>query len=149
FGYLWTSCLKGISRVSKKELDQLDHHEIKTVHAAFYGKLDGLLSVQCNGVAKPAGWKTRDGRIWFPTTKGLVAVDPQIKLNEIQPSVVIERVVTEKNSVDLALMPSPTNSSLRLPRGRGDLEIHFTALSLQTPEKNQFKYMLEGVDSDW
>lgn len=152
FGYLWMSCLKGISRVSKKELDALDEHEIKTVHAAFYGKLDGLLSVQCNGVAKPSGWKSRDGRIWFPTTKGLVAVDPQIKLNEIQPPVVIERVVTEKSSIDLVgrgVLTTPSAPPLRLPRGRGDLEIQYTALSLQTPEKNQFKYILEGVDSDW
>ncbi len=163
FGYLWMSCLKGISRVSKKELDELDRHEIKTVHAAFYGKLDGLLSVQCNGVAKPAGWKSRDGRIWFPTTKGLVAVDPQIELNNLQPPVVIERIVTEKGSVELAgygVLTAPSDQNevgpgvstpppLRLPRGRGDLEIHYTALSLQTPEKNQFKYMLEGVDSDW
>jgi len=146
FGYLWMSCLKGISRVSKKELDGLDQHQIKTVHAAFYGKLDGLLSVQCNGVAKPAGCKSRDGRIWFPTTKGVVAVDPQIKLNQLQPPVVIERVVTDKGSVDLAL---ESTAPLRLPRGRGDLEIHYTALSLQTPEKNQFKYLLEGIDSDW
>jgi ligand-binding sensor domain-containing protein/signal transduction histidine kinase len=149
FGYFWMSCLKGIWRVSKKELDALDQKQIKTVHSAFYGKLDGLFSVQCNGVSKPSGFKTRDGRIWFPTTKGLVALDPHIKLNELEPSVVIEQVVTEKGSVDLAMRPPSADSPLRLPRGRGDLEIHYTALSLQIPEKNQFKYMLEGVDPDW
>jgi ligand-binding sensor domain-containing protein/signal transduction histidine kinase len=149
FGYFWMSCLKGIWRVSKKELDALDQKQIKTVHSAFYGKLDGLFSVQCNGVSKPSGFKTRDGRIWFPTTKGLVALDPHIKLNELEPTVVIEQVVTEKGSVDLALRPAAANSALRLPRARGDLEIHYTALSLQIPEKNHFKYMLEGVDTDW
>jgi ligand-binding sensor domain-containing protein/signal transduction histidine kinase len=149
FGYFWMSCLKGIWRVSKKELDALDQKQIKSVHSAFYGKLDGLFSVQCNGVSKPSGFKTRDGRIWFPTTKGLVAVDPHIKLNELEPSVVIEQVVTEKGSVDLALKPQTASSPVRFPRARGDLEIHYTALSLQIPEKNHFKYMLENVDSDW
>src|SRR6266481_1270126 len=149
FDSFWMSCLKGIWRVSKKELDALDQKQIRSVHSAFYGRLDGLFSVQCNGVSKPSGFKSRDGRIWFPTTKGLVAVDPHIKLNELEPSVVIEQVVTEKGSVDLALKPKTTISPLRFPRAHGDLEIHYTALSLQIPEKNHFKYMLENVDPDW
>ena len=33
--------------------------------------------------------------------------------------------------------------------GRGELEVHYTALSLRAPEKNRFKYMLEGLDTDW
>jgi ligand-binding sensor domain-containing protein/signal transduction histidine kinase len=148
FGYFWMSCLKGIWRVNKKELDAIDQKQIKTVHSAFYGKLDGLFSVQCNGVSKPSGFKSRDGRIWFPTTKGLVALDPHIRPNELQPPVIIEQVVTEKGSVDLVGRGVPT-APLRLPRGRGDLEIHYTALSLQIPEKNHFKYMLDGVDPDW
>jgi len=147
-GYFWMSCLKGIWRVSKKELDALDQKQIKSVHSAFYGKLDGLFSVQCNGVSKPSGFKSRDGRIWFPTTKGVVALDPHIRPNELQPPVVIEQVITEKGSIDL-IGRGMLNAPLRLPRGRGDLEIHFTALSLQIPEKNRFKYILEGADQDW
>ena len=38
---------------------------------------------------------------------------------------------------------------LKVPPGRGRLEIHYTALSFQAPEKNRFKYRLEGVDPDW
>src|SRR5262249_19731779 len=38
---------------------------------------------------------------------------------------------------------------LKIPPGRGELEIHYSALSLQAPEKNKFEYMLEGVDPDW
>jgi ligand-binding sensor domain-containing protein/signal transduction histidine kinase len=153
-GYFWMSCLKGIWRVSKKELDALDQKQIETVHSVFYGRLDGLLSVQCNGVSKPSGFKSHDGRIWFPTTKGLVLVDPRIKLNDNdpsrpEPSVVIEQVITGNGTLDLALKPPAADSALRIPRGRGDLEIHYTALSLQIPEKNHFRYMLEGADPDW
>jgi len=34
-------------------------------------------------------------------------------------------------------------------RARGELEIHYTALSLTAPEKSRFKYRLEGYDQDW
>ena len=48
-----------------------------------YGVADGMLSRECNG-ASPAGWKTRDGRLWFPTVKGVVSIDPRQR--DIPPS---------------------------------------------------------------
>ncbi|HZQ48128.1 MAG TPA: triple tyrosine motif-containing protein, partial [Verrucomicrobiae bacterium] len=33
--------------------------------------------------------------------------------------------------------------------GRGELEFHYTALSLSAPEKNRFAYKLEGFDHEW
>ncbi len=40
-------------------------------------KADGMESIQCNGVAKPAAWKSRDGRLWFATTKGVAVTRSQ------------------------------------------------------------------------
>ena len=37
---------------------------------------------------------------------------------------------------------------LALPPGRGELEFQFTALSFLAPERNRFKYRLEGLDTD-
>src|SRR5205814_2799379 len=50
YGYLWMSCLKGIFRVSKNELDDLDRKKILSINCTAYGKVDGLTSIQCNGV---------------------------------------------------------------------------------------------------
>ncbi|HEY3915855.1 MAG TPA: triple tyrosine motif-containing protein, partial [Verrucomicrobiae bacterium] len=41
------------------------------------------------------------------------------------------------------------SSPIRIPPGRGELEFHYTALSLSAPEKNRFAYKLEGVDREW
>ena len=38
---------------------------------------DGVKSNECNGGSQPAGWRGRDGRLWFPTIKGLVVLDPE------------------------------------------------------------------------
>jgi signal transduction histidine kinase len=38
---------------------------------------------------------------------------------------------------------------IQLRPGRGELEVRYTALSLRAPEKNQFRYQLEGADPDW
>ena len=149
FGYLWMSSLRGISRVSKAELDQLDKKETKFVHAAFYGKLDGLMSVQCNGVSQPSAWKGRDGRLWFPTTKGVVSVDPRVQRNEAPPRVSIEQVIVDKKPIDLVSLAPKPREPLRIPRGNGEVEVHYTALSLQAAEKDRFRYRMEGADPDW
>jgi signal transduction histidine kinase len=147
-GYFWMSSRKGIFRVSKKDLDALDRGEVNHVTSVAFGKADGLLSVQCNGVAKPAGWKDHEGRIWFATIHGVVAVEPGIETNHKPPPVLIEEVVANQRLIAGGL-GAAAPQSLTVSPGSGELEIHFTALSFQAPEKNRFKYKLAGVDSSW
>ncbi|MDB6029426.1 MAG: putative two-component system sensor kinase [Verrucomicrobiales bacterium] len=158
FDYLWMTSLKGIFRVSKKALDKLDRKEIESLPCTSYGKDDGMISIICGNVSKPGGWKGSDGRLWFPTTKGMVIADPKIKTIDTPPPVAIEEILADKkiireaggrknasqrgNSSDLV-------SHLIVPPGRGELELHYTALSFRASEKNRFKYKLEGVDPDW
>ncbi len=149
FGFFWMSCRKGIFRVSRKEFDDLDAGKVKELSCVSFGKADGLVSVQCNGVAKPAGWKGRDGRIWFPTIRGVVAADTKIKTNEKPPPVVIEEITDGQRILRHDGLAGTNTAALTIPPGRGEIVIHFTALSLQTPEKNRFEYWLEGVDPTW
>jgi ligand-binding sensor domain-containing protein/two-component sensor histidine kinase len=149
FGYFWMSCRRGIFRVSRKELDAFDRREIKFLHSTVFGRVDGMASVQCNGVSKPAGWKSRDGRLWFPTIRGVVALESNLKLNDRPPPVVIEEVRSGTNLLRASGLTNYAATQLRVPPGRGDLEIHFTGLSLELPEKVKFKYKLEGVNQDW
>jgi len=148
-GHFWMSCRKGIFRVRKADFDSLDRGDVKTVTSIAFGKADGLATVQCNGVAKPAGWKARDGRIWFPTIRGVVAVDSRIETNDTPPPVVIEEVVANQQNLRRNSLVAGGADALIVPPGRGEVEIHFTALSLRAPEKNRFRYRREGIDSAW
>jgi ligand-binding sensor domain-containing protein/signal transduction histidine kinase len=164
-GFLWMSSPNGIFRVNKRNLENFVDAKTNAVVCNSFGKADGMESPRCNGISKPASWKARDGRLWFATTKGVAIVDPKlIKLNQTAPPVVIEEVMADKKKIEdgglttedgktdassplSSILHSP--SSLQILPGRGELEIHFTALSYTVPEKNRFKYKLEGVDSDW
>ncbi len=75
-GNLWMSCNKGIYRTSLRELNEFADGRRTTVNSFAYGVTDGMLTLGCNG-ARPAGARTHDGRLWFPTLKGVVAVDPR------------------------------------------------------------------------
>jgi ligand-binding sensor domain-containing protein/signal transduction histidine kinase len=149
FGYFWMSCRKGIFRVSRKQLEDLARGAGKTISCTAFGRADGLPSVQCNGVAKPAGWKGEDGRLWFPTIRGVVAVEPGIKTNRRPPPVLIEQVMADTRPLRPDSLAASESLRLTVPPGRGGIEIQYTALSFQAPEKNRFKYRLERIDADW
>jgi hypothetical protein len=67
-GYFWMSCNKGIFRVRKSELDDFIEGRRTSVTSEVYGTSDGMRSRECNGTSQPAGWKAKDGSLWFPTT---------------------------------------------------------------------------------
>jgi len=149
YGCFWMTCRKGVFMLSRKQLDDLDKGQTRALACTVFGRADGLPSVQCNGVAKPAGWKGHDGRLWFPTIMGVVAAEPGIKSNEQPPPVVIEDVIADGVPLQPAAGSGTNSPSLKVPPGRGRLEVHYTALSYQAPERNRFKYRLEGVDPGW
>jgi len=70
-------------------------------------------------------------------------VDPAHLLhNALRPPVHIEEVIADRKNYETA-------SILRLPPLARDLQFNYTALSLVAPEKDQFRYKLEGHDPDW
>lgn len=144
---LWMSSNEGIFRVSKKELNDFADSRTATIHSVIYGKSDGMRNVECNGGQQPAGWKSHDGKLWFPTAKGLVRIDPNhLPLNCQAPPVHLEQLVVDD---DKTILLTNDLKSFSLPPGDGRLEFHFTALSFTNPEKIRFQYMLEGLDRKW
>jgi len=142
-GNLWMSCNLGIYRVSKKDLNDFAEGKIQRIFSISYGKKDGLLNLECNGGRQPAGSKTRDGRLWFPTQQGVAVIDADgIAINSQPPPVVIEEVL-------LGNKPVAFREAVQVEPGQVDFEIHYTGLSFITPEHVMFKYRLEGLDKEW
>ena len=141
---VWISTTGGIYMVNRKDLDDFADGRISTVRTAIFGTDDGMKTNEANFVlSQPAGWRTRDGRLWFTTTKGIVVVDPKhIVHNDMIPPVVVEEVLVNNH-----LMPK--DNDLQIPPDKDKIEIHYTALSMLIPDRVKFKYMLRGYDRDW
>jgi ligand-binding sensor domain-containing protein/signal transduction histidine kinase len=162
-GMFWISSNRGIYRVSRKELNQVAAGKLTQVNHVAYGEADGMLTSETNGEYQPAGCKSADGRIWFPTQRGVVVIDPKtVYRNELPPPVIIEQVVAKSGTVfganhrviaapiGNAPDPEPKKRTFRLKPGEADvLEIRFTANSFVEPSKVRFKHKLEGHDSEW
>jgi signal transduction histidine kinase/ligand-binding sensor domain-containing protein len=146
-GNFWFSSHGGIFRVSKELLNLCADGLTNSVYCLAYDKGDGLPTLECSGGFQPAGAVTPDGRLWFPTSKGLVVVDPNERnINHLPPPVVIEDLLADGQSVmDAAGDEGP----LRISPGHNRFEFRYTGLSLAAPQKVKFKYRLEGLESEW
>ncbi|MDB6025541.1 MAG: putative two-component system sensor kinase [Verrucomicrobiales bacterium] len=147
FDNLWMTTVRGVFRVRKGDLDKFDRGDISRISCLGFGKNDGMPSSQCSSVAKPAAMKSKDGRLWFATSRGVAVVDPsRFQKPTPPPKIVIADVIADGTRLE-----AQTSSSASIPilPGRGEIEFQFAALSFQAPEKNRFRYKLEPADHEW
>lgn len=142
-GNLWLSTNRGVMRVAKVELEAFADGATRKLTGQLFGKSDGMRAAECNGVFQPAGFRGRDGRLWFPTTAGVVVVDPaHLPRNTVPPGVVLEEVRLDGEPTPLGLRPELSPSQRRL-------EFHYAGLSFVDPARVRFRYRMEGYDADW
>ena len=162
-GFFWMSSYGGILRASEKDLNRCADGDMIEVPFLTYGINDGLPTLECSEGLQSAGGKTADGRLWFPTAKGLVAVDPAgVKMNPLPPPVRIEQMLVDDKRIqnedggwkleDGTRAPSSIlqpPSSLVIPPGRHRVEFDYTGLSFVAPEKVRFKCRLNNFETEW
>ena len=148
-GNLWFSSFRGVFRASKSGLNDFADGRSRQIQCVAYGRSDGLPTIECAGGLQPAGCRTRDGRLWFATIKGLVSIDPaHVSSASVPPPVLIEELF-----VDDQLFASGTNLTggqrLSIPPGRHRFDFRYTGLDLAAPERVRFWTKLEGLDAGW
>jgi two-component sensor histidine kinase len=142
-GRLWMGCNKGVFRVDRADLNAVAAGHLSGVSSVVYDEDDGLRSREVMGGAQPAGWRGRDGRLWFPTTAGLAAVDPATLAHRgAAPPVVIEEVRVERE-------PVAARPEMALAPGVEHVEFAFAALTLADPEGVRYRFRLEGYEDTW
>ena len=142
-GNFWISCNLGIYRVSKQELTEYAEGRVRSITSIPYGKRDGMLSSECNGGGQPAGIRTADGRLWFPTQGGVAVVDPHVlQVSTQAPPLVIDDVLVNNQHAEF-------REPVKIVPAVENFEIHYTGLSFIMSERIRFKYKLEGLDTDW
>jgi len=146
-GYLWIGSFTGLMRIPKTDLNEFAEGRITTISCRTYGREDGLPTAECSSSSQPATWRTRAGKLLFPTTGGLVSVDPtQLAPNTNPPPVMIEAVWVDDQLQNTNRLRSNWPDSLIIPAGRERLEIRYTSLNLLAPDRARFKYQLEGYE---
>ena len=142
---LWIATNKGLSKFN---------HEKE--HFTNYTTYDGVLKGKFR---KNAGWKTKDGTLFFGGTAGINFFNPDaFEKNTIAPNPVFTSLSIDGNKIKVGekfdgsiVMSEPltTGSRLTLPPDDNRFEVEFTSLSYASPYRNQYAYKIEGIDTNW
>jgi signal transduction histidine kinase/ligand-binding sensor domain-containing protein len=141
-GDLWLNAWDGVRRVAVAELREAEKNPAYAVHSDRYDLTDGLPSAPQRVRPFPTAVSSPDGRIWFGLRAGVVSVDPEDPgLSSPVPPVSIVRTIADGKTFDAA-------NAMLAARTR-NLEIDYSAVSLNRASRVRFRYKLEGVDAGW
>ena len=141
-GGVWMDSSRGIFRVDEKELNAVADGGAERVICRVF---DGEDVVKTNDKSAPvySGCRTADGRVWFPSSQGVIMIDPaKASGAAAPPAVFLERVLIDgrEHAVDREPELKPT---------AGNLEFGYTALDYRAPQKVRYRYRLVGIDETW
>lgn len=163
-GALWLTSDRGLFQVREQELLAVTGGKTALVRSIIHGRNEGLHNLQPAFEEGPNSWLTADKKIWFATSGGLLLVKPErIPGNTKPPPVVLERVAVDDGIVALWDSPSPMRTgafasrvalrtggaTLTLTPDHRKVEFDFAALSFTSPENVNYRYRLQGFDTEW
>ncbi|MFK8041129.1 diguanylate cyclase, partial [Congregibacter sp.] len=140
---LWISGTQGLLRVSRDSLDAVARGERKVLETRLFDESDGLRSTQFVGGFQPAAWSTPDNRLWFVSTKGLMAFLPQSLASE-NPILRTYIDALRVDGVDVELV-----EPLQLPADFQSLEIDYSSPELSNAQSVSFRYSTAANDNFW
>jgi ligand-binding sensor domain-containing protein/serine phosphatase RsbU (regulator of sigma subunit) len=142
-GTIWAGLSNGIDKIVRR------NGSYKVKH---YGPADGFIGQECilNSMIVD-----KAGQLLIGTSKGLMVYQSRFDKENISEP------ITKLKSIDLFFQLTNWDAysdsindnnipyNLKLPYDKNYLTFNFIGVSLTTPEKVSYKYMLKGVDKDW
>ncbi|MDN4502498.1 ATP-binding protein [Alteromonadaceae bacterium BrNp21-10] len=134
-GHLWLSSTQGLTRM-----------DLNTGKMRHFDNYQGLKDSEFN---HGAGFKDSRGYMYFGGNSGVVRFHPNdIKDNQVVPPVVLIRIKKLNEQVWFDV-PYQELQGLKLNYQDYFISFEFAALDYNAPGLNQYRYQLEGLDSDW
>ncbi len=134
-GFLWFGTVKGLTRFNKE-----------TGQFTNFDQSDGIRNDEFNA---NSALKLADGRLFFGGISGITAFLPEnIRKNVVVPQVVITSFTKYDQPIAIDSLIAE-DATLNLGYDDKYISFEFAALDFTNPGKNQYKFKLEGFDSDW
>lgn len=114
---------------------------------------DGLLNNQFN---YKSAIKTRSGKLFFGSTRGLIAISPnKTHENKITPVVCITKLKIFNQEINIDTDNSPLQSNIThtdkivLNHDQNSISLNFSALLFSSSGTKRYRYKLDNFDKDW
>lgn len=139
---IWLSTGQGVFQIQRSALIR-SLGEAGPIPAVVFDHHDGMPSRETSGGAQPVAWLTREGSLYFPTSRGLTRIDSRTSTALGSPL----RLHILKAESDETVLPD--THPVEVPPGTHRFEIYYTATSLTRADKVRFRYRLEGWEHTW
>ena len=148
-GHLWLASNSGLTRVDLQALADCARNArngvcgVSAAASVNFTTADGLRSRETSSNSHPTACRTRDGKLWFTTPRGVVVADPlHFPANPAPPPVSIERFAVDDRDMQ-------ADPPARIAAGALRFQFDYAGLSFDAPQKLRYQYMLEGFDHAW
>jgi|WetSurSiteA1Bulk_404760.scaffolds.fasta_scaffold00086_6 signal transduction histidine kinase/ligand-binding sensor domain-containing protein/DNA-binding response OmpR family regulator len=155
---LWVSTANGLSNIIYENVPYSAENSSDAYTFSFrnYDESDGLQGREFND---KAGFRNSRGELIFGGANGFNIILPEnITLNKQTPKIVFtdfqifnQSVIVSKEDRGRVILSRALNETqhITLKYKENVFSIEFAALSYFHPEKNKYKYILEGFNKDW
>ena len=134
-GSIWLGTGNGLSRLDPE-----------TLAIENYDSSHGLQDPEFN---LSAAFRSSDGRLYFGGGRGFNSFQPtEIRGNDFAPPVVLTGFRKLNSPVPLPTLRS-SNGPIELGYKDYVIEFEIAGLHFSAPEKNEYRYRLDGLDTDW
>ncbi|MDP3148666.1 MAG: two-component regulator propeller domain-containing protein [Ignavibacteria bacterium] len=142
-GHFWITSDRGIFSIDRKNFNTVAEGKKEKLVFDLFGRNEGMIDEEFNAVADNAGCISRSGKIYAPSNDGVVIIDPELFLTNVEtPSVYIDDVfINYKESSKAALENLPPNTE--------SVQINYGGISYLNGKNLKFKYILAGIDKHW
>lgn len=152
------NAIYGIVRVGDNDvwistLNGLNHLDAGTGKITRYTKADGLPG---NQFFMQAFLRTRDGEVFFGGTNGFISFKPeQLSQNKTWPKVHLTDFYLNNERINFKVADAPIKrpidyvDEITLNYRERMIAFDFVAINYTYPDKSRFRYMLEGLDTEW
>ncbi len=138
----WITNNHGIAMISYNDLKNLLSGKQRTVNTKYFGKDDGLDSDGPSSTARSI--VDSNGRLWFTMVDGIAIYDPaKTQENAVPPLVHVETITID--SVEY----KNTGDMIYLKPGTKRIDIKFTGISFDAPERIMFSHMLTSFEQEY
>ena len=138
----WIITNHGIASLSMDEISEFIDDSRISLTPKYYNRNDGLDSDGATSTAKAI--IDKKGRIWIPLVDGIAVYDPQ----KIQESTILPLVQIETITVDTVVYKDFKGMIILKP-GTKRIDIKYTGISFDAPERILFSHMLTNFEKDY
>ena len=142
---VWMAAGPGIVHIPKNEIEHVIRDPSYKVAFELFDLVSDLPEPLQTGEKEysPGVIQSTDALLWFATRTGVARIDPRhIVRNLLPPPVSIRAVIADGKHY-------ATFKTASLPPLMENLEIDYAGLSLMIPERERFRYKLQGTSEDW